>query len=84
MNPMTWLCDVTKHKQSRHQKESASKQWLHQQQNVSIQFDSVKTNVLGYRLSLLCEDFRQGLVKVNFCFLKPVIPLKGLNLNALQ
>ena len=48
MNPMTWLCDVTLHKQSRHRGESASKQWLHQPRNVSIQFDSVKTNFLGY------------------------------------
>ena len=40
-----------------------------------------------FRLTLrayLCGDFRQGLVTVNLCFLKPVIPWKGLNLNALQ
>ena len=36
------------------------------------------------RMAYSCGDFRQGLVKVNFCFLKPVIPWKGLNLNALQ
>ena len=29
-------------------------------------------------------DFMQGLVKVNVCFLKPIIPWKGLNLKALQ
>ena len=29
-------------------------------------------------------DFMQGLVKVNVCFLKPIIPWKGLNVNALQ
>ena len=29
-------------------------------------------------------DFMQGLVKVNVCFLKPIIPWKGLNLNAHQ
>ena len=34
-------------KQSRHRRESASKQWLRQQRNVSIQFDSVKRLSLG-------------------------------------
>ena len=40
-----------------------------------------------FRLTLrayLCGDFKQGLVKVNLYFLKPVIPWKGLSLNALQ
>ena len=67
--------------QSHHRRESASKQWLHQQQNMSIQFDSVKRLTLR---SYQCRDFRQGLVKVNLCFLKPVIPWQGLNLNILQ
>ena len=37
-------------------------------------------------MSYLCGNFRQGLKKVILCFLKPVIPWKGLrpNLNFLQ
>ena len=77
MNPMTWLCDVTEHKQSRHRRESASKQWL-------MNSEMFQYSLTVSKRTFKVNTFRQGHVKVSLCFIKPVIQLKGLNLNALQ